>query len=86
MENNLYSYVIFKKKKIKNARVMHFLLKNALFREVHLSRKLHFSFAQFFFCRDRGPKYLSRRICEILDPCPGIAIINEIIHKQIFHA
>ena len=71
--------------KIKNARVMHFLLKNALFREVHFSRKLHFSFAQFFICRDRGPKYLSRRICEIPDLCPGIAVINEIIHKQIFH-
>ena len=39
-----------------------------------------------FFCRDRGPKYLSRRVCEIPDPYPGIAIINEIIHKQIFHA
>ena len=58
---------------------MHFLLKNALF------RKVHFSFTQFF-CRDRGPKYLSRRICEIPDPCSGIAFINEIIHKQIFHA
>ena len=48
---------------------MHFLLKNALLREVleRSSRK-------------------SRRICEIPDPSPGIAIINEIIHKQIFHA
>ena len=27
---------------------MHFLLKNSLFREVHFSRKVHFSFAQFF--------------------------------------
>ena len=28
---------------------MHFLLKNALFREEHFSRILQFSFAQFFF-------------------------------------
>ena len=28
---------------------MHFLLKNALYREVHFSQKPYFSFAQFFF-------------------------------------
>ena len=44
---------------------MHFLLKNSFFREVHFCRKPHASFAQFFFCHDRGRQYLSRRICEI---------------------
>ena len=32
----------FQKNKIKNARVIHFLLKNALFREVHFSRNFIF--------------------------------------------
>ena len=64
---------------------MHFLLKNALFREVHFSRKSHLSFAQFF-CHDRCCKYLSRCICEIPQFWAGIAITNEITQKQIFHA
>ena len=34
-------------KKIKNARIMHFLLKNSFFREVHFFREPHVSFAQF---------------------------------------
>ena len=63
---------------------MHFLLKNSFFREVHFSRKPHVSFAQFCCCRDRGRHYLSRRICEITDPCPGIAIKNKITHNSYF--
>ena len=43
------AFMSFKKNKIKNVRVIHFLLKNSFFREVHFSRTLHVSFAQFFF-------------------------------------
>ena len=64
---------------------MHFLLKNALFRKMHFSRKPHF-FCTIFLCRDRGPKYLFRYICEIQNICAGIAFTNEITQKQIFHA
>ena len=64
---------------------MQYLLINALFRKVHFSRKNQF-FCSILFYGDRGHKYLSRRIYEIPDPCPGIAIINEIRYKQIFHA
>ena len=43
-------------------------------------------FWTIFLCRDRGPKYLFRCICEIQNICTGIAITNEITQKQIFHA
>ena len=57
---------------------MQFLLKNELFRKMF--------FLTIFLCRDRGPKYLSRCICEIQNICTGLAITNEITQKQIFHA
>ena len=37
---------------------MHFLLKNALFREVIFSRNIHFPFAQFFVVMDGVNTYL----------------------------